>query len=66
MDGRLFSTGEVAETLACSSTYVKLLAQELGLRPIRLGSGNLVWTEADLERVRRLRERRRRDSEAAV
>lgn len=40
--------------------YFKLLAQALGLKPTRLGSGHLVWTDVEFEQVRRLRERRRR------
>jgi len=60
---KLFSTGEVAERMDCSAAWVKLLAAEIGLRPTRLGSGDLVWTEKQVARVRRLREQRRRHVE---
>ena len=63
---KLFSTGEVAARLGCSAAWVKLLAAEIGLRPTRLGSGDLVWTDSEIERVRRLRERRRRNAEGAL
>ena len=58
---KLFSSGEVAERLDCSVAWVKLLAAEIGLRPTRLGSGDLVWTEKQVVRVRRVREQRRRN-----
>ncbi len=61
--GKLYSTGEVAERLGCSVAWVKLLAAEIGLQPTRLGSGDLIWTERQVERVRRLREQRRRNAE---
>jgi len=58
------STGEAAKSTGCSPSYFKLLAQELGLQPTRLGSGDLIWTNEQVEQVRRLRERRRRNVEA--
>jgi len=57
---KLFSSGDVAARLECSVAWVKLLAAEIGLRPTRLGSGDLVWTEKQVARVHRLREQRRR------
>lgn len=61
-DNRVRSTGEAAVSCGCSLSYFKLLAAELGLRPVRLGSGDLVWTDEQVEQVRRLRERRRRSA----
>lgn len=59
------STGEAARVAVCSPSYFKLLAEEIGLQPTRLGSGDLVWTDEQVEQVRRLRERRRRNAEGA-
>ncbi len=62
---RVKATGEAARACNCSPSYYKLLATEIGLRPARLGSGDLVWTDEQVEQVRRLRARRRRDAEGA-
>ena len=59
---RVKATGEASKFCDCSPSYFKLLAQELRLQPARLGSGDLVWTDEQVEQVRRLRERRRRRS----
>jgi len=59
---KLYSTGEVAERLGCSVAWVKLLAAGIGLQPVRLGSGDLVWTEEQVERVQQERERRAREA----
>lgn len=56
----MHSTGEAACVAGCSASYFKLLAQELGSKPVRLASGDLIWTDEQVEQVRRLRERRRR------
>lgn len=58
---RVKATGEAAQLCDCSPSYFKLLAEEIGLRPSRLGSGDLIWTDEQVEAVRRLRERRRRN-----
>jgi DNA-binding transcriptional MerR regulator len=60
---RVKATGEAARSCDCSPSYFKLLATEIGLQPTRLGSGNLLWTDEQVEQVRRLRERRRRNPE---
>ena len=46
----------------CSPSYFKMLAHEIGLKPTRLGSGDLVWSDAEVQQVRRLREQRSRNS----
>jgi hypothetical protein len=65
-DVNVRSTGEVAKKADCSASYFKLLAAEIGLRPARLGSGDLVWTDEEVEQVQRERERRRRNTGAAA
>jgi len=65
-EARVRSTGEAADSCDCSPSYFKLLSVEIGLRPVRLGSGDLVWTDGQVEQVRRLRERRRRDAGRAT
>ncbi len=62
-ESKVRSTGEAAESCNCSASYFKMLAQELGLKPVRLGSGDLVWNNEEVEAVRRLRARRRRNTE---